>query len=95
MPENTKKVCRPSLWGNPFRIGYRSFVRGKPVIVQTREQAVALFREWLTTDPAAEHLRRFLPNLRGKNLGCFCRLDQPCHADVLLELANKKVEAPK
>lgn len=26
--------------------------------------------------------------LRGKNLMCFCPLDQPCHADVLLELAN-------
>jgi hypothetical protein len=27
--------------------------------------------------------------LRGKNLACFCALDQPCHADVLLELANE------
>ncbi len=27
--------------------------------------------------------------LRGKNLACWCRLDQPCHADVLLEIANK------
>ena len=26
--------------------------------------------------------------LRGKNLACWCPLDQPCHADVLLELAN-------
>ena len=29
-----------------------------------------------------------LPRLRGKDLACWCRLDQPCHADVLLELAN-------
>jgi len=29
-----------------------------------------------------------LPSLRGKNLACWCPLDQPCHADVLLELAN-------
>lgn len=27
--------------------------------------------------------------LRGKNLACWCPLDQPCHADVLLEIANK------
>lgn len=27
--------------------------------------------------------------LRGKNLACWCPLDQPCHADVLLELANR------
>lgn len=26
--------------------------------------------------------------LRGKDLACWCRLDQPCHADILLELAN-------
>ena len=29
-----------------------------------------------------------LPRLRGKDLACWCRLDKPCHADVLLELAN-------
>lgn len=28
--------------------------------------------------------------LRGKDLACWCPLDQPCHADVLLELANKE-----
>lgn len=27
--------------------------------------------------------------LRGKNLMCFCPLDQPCHADVLLDIANR------
>lgn len=26
--------------------------------------------------------------LAGKNLACWCPLDQPCHADVLLEIAN-------
>lgn len=26
--------------------------------------------------------------LRGHDLACWCPLDQPCHADVLLELAN-------
>jgi len=30
-----------------------------------------------------------LPELRGRDLGCYCRLDQECHADVLLELANR------
>lgn len=29
-----------------------------------------------------------LQPLRGKPLACFCALNQPCHADVLLELAN-------
>src|ERR1700722_14127451 len=26
-----------------------------------------------------------LPELRGKNVACWCALDRPCHADVLLE----------
>lgn len=29
-----------------------------------------------------------LTALRGKDLMCWCPLDQPCHADVLLEVAN-------
>ncbi len=31
-----------------------------------------------------------ISELRGKDLACWCPLDQPCHADVLLELANAK-----
>jgi hypothetical protein len=30
-----------------------------------------------------------LPELRGRDLCCWCPLDAPCHADVLLELANR------
>ena len=35
-----------------------------------------------------EHVAGAKTELRGKNLACWCPLDQPCHADVLLELAN-------
>lgn len=31
-----------------------------------------------------------ISSLRGKDLACWCSLDKPCHADVLLELANQK-----
>ncbi len=66
----------------------------------TAVMAVAVFRrEWgirLTVfEPAdAEDVayvadrRAELEELRGKDLACWCALDQPCHADVLLELAN-------
>jgi hypothetical protein len=36
-----------------------------------------------------EDLRARLPDLRGRDLACWCPLDQPCHADVLLEVANR------
>jgi hypothetical protein len=38
--------------------------------------------------PQRTKLVAALPTLRGKNLACWCSLDKPCHADVLLELAN-------
>ncbi|GAW54714.1 DUF4326 domain-containing protein [Nocardioides sp. PD653] len=37
-----------------------------------------------------ERLRARLADLRGHDLACWCPLDQPCHADVLLELANQE-----
>ena len=36
----------------------------------------------------APSVKEIVAALRGKNLACFCPIDQPCHADVLLELAN-------
>ena len=45
---------------------------------------------FLPAYPALDEIRA---ELRGKNLACFCPLDQPCHADVLLELANKETDA--
>jgi len=38
--------------------------------------------------PLRDAVLRSLPDLRGHDLACWCNLDRPCHADVLLELAN-------
>lgn len=95
MPPNTVKVSRPTKWGNPFTVteklrpGTRVGGAYGYVAVPTVEDAVACYREMLTMDgDRPEMLRADLHELRGKNLACWCRLDQPCHADVLLELAN-------
>lgn len=52
--------------------------------------AVALYRTlaelFRTVDPAG--FEDWIAPLRGHDLACSCPLDQPCHADVLLELAN-------
>jgi len=86
-------VSRPSRWGNPFVIG-REYVRRSMApgggeiagVVCDAAQAVQLFRRFtaretqLRIDAARE--------LRGKNLACWCPLDGPCHADVLLKIAN-------
>ena len=52
----------------------------------TREQAVAMFRDWLDQCPSLADAVR--TQLAGRDLLCWCPLDEPCHADVLLALAN-------
>jgi len=44
------------------------------------------------TPPTIEEIRA---ELRGKNLACWCRIGEPCHADVLLEIANADDRAGK
>jgi hypothetical protein len=88
MPENTVKVDRSTRWGNP----YKTHSDGYPM---TPELAVGCFSALLRGDSAGWVMRDTLTTphdvrtlLRGKNLACWCALDQPCHADVLLRLAN-------
>jgi hypothetical protein len=50
--------------------------------------AVDAYRAWVFQQP--EILEMIWRDLRGKNLACWCPLDRPCHADVLLELANEE-----
>lgn len=46
--------------------------------------AVQAYRGDLTEELIAAARRE----LAGRDLACWCRLDQRCHADVLLEIAN-------
>ena len=81
MPPNTVYVGRPSFWGNPFRVGGEHDL--------TRAEVVSTYRMWLATNPVGQAVAEAARmKLRGKDLACWCLLDQPCHADVLLEIAN-------
>jgi hypothetical protein len=87
MPTNTVKVDRSTPWGNPWRIGDYGPLGRKPI---DAAGAVGFF-EQMFTDPemkAAAGYPDGLGLLAGKNLACWCPLDQPCHADVLLRIAN-------
>lgn len=91
MPPNTVKVTRPGPWGNPFIV--RAGVKNSTIYVPTPEDAVACYREIFNhPGETADKLRSMLPELRGKNLACWCKPGEPCHADVLLELANSEAE---
>lgn len=86
MPEGAVYVGRPTQWGNPWLADVSYYGS----LESARFCTVALYQQWLqgthnsTTLPPTPDLAP----LRGKDLACWCPLDQPCHADVLLELAN-------
>lgn len=82
LPENARCVDRSSRWGNQFKIGADG----------TAEDCVRQYREMMTIfrEDYPDDYARFLAPLRGKDLACFCSLSDPCHADILLELANEQ-----
>lgn len=84
MPQNAIYVGRPTLWGNRYKVGTWSNMLGRNV--ETIEEAIRLYREVVWSAP---HMQAYIrEQLRGKDLVCWCRLDAPCHADILLEIAN-------
>ncbi len=80
MPAGAVYVGRPTKWGNPITIANRAATPIGAVLVFEYCLNVA---EVLAITP--EDVRR---ELRGKNLACWCPLNKPCHADVLLKVAN-------
>ena len=79
-------IGRPGKWGNPFWFT-KYPVPGFAHQERTREESIALFRNWIMTKP---ELLRDLKDLKGKVLGCWCS-PKPCHGDVLVELANEQI----
>lgn len=89
-----KLVTRPGKWGNPFSIDETAARYGLDRAA-AQAKAVALASDWLrgTLDsdlsPGSPPSRDAIRNeLRGHNLACWCKPGTPCHADVLIELAN-------
>lgn len=94
MPQGAISVCRPGLWGNPFVVTEKvkpgtafSGAAHGCFAVPTVEDAVECYRLMLNERP--DMVAAAQRDLRGKDLACFCALDQPCHADVLIDVANR------
>jgi len=86
MPPDTIKVDRSTRWGNPFTAQECGSIAA----------AVARHASWMQgqaeapdgrAPPASDEIRR---ELAGHNLGCWCALEGPCHADLLLKIANSR-----
>ena len=93
MPEGAVYVGRPGKWGNPYAASG----------VTTAADAVQMYRDLIARVASGKcecsesdglsvwdrHVIRHARDLLGgRDLACWCPLDQPCHADVLLEIAN-------
>lgn len=91
-------VARPGPFGNPFRVNGYDIKDATEAVDRFRARVVGfeLDGKFLKASPHPEsYFGRMLATahqLRGKNLACWCALDAPCHADVLLELANPNPE---
>ncbi len=102
MPPDTISVTRPGKFGNPIRVGEYVKIGNGPsgwALIRTTKEyatpeytyvdsaatAVRLYEEYRAAYPLTESEKE---ELRRKNLACFCPLGSPCHADVLLKLAN-------
>lgn len=101
LPKNTVIVTRPGRYGNIFRVGWfyvnlsgNWFVfppDERPFggrVVEDLPHSLRLFETYARA--RARRDPEWLRPLRNQNLSCWCGLDGPCHADLLLILANRK-----
>lgn len=103
MPEGAVYVGRPGKWGNPFAVrepidresplwpyiaqvvpgGVADLCSVTPLL---RDTVVTAHGWWFIEQP---HLMLTVAEeLGGRDLACWCPRDVPCHADLLLEMAN-------
>ena len=74
-------MARPSKWGNPYRIDQTT----------SRDEAIERYARALAGggDDLPFTTADVVRDLAGHDLACWCPLDVPCHADVLLDVANR------
>ena len=106
MPENSKSICRPGAWGNPFKVTkhnadhYRVSVKELLTYILTNSGPAG----FKTKAEAAAHAAKLfgilmddfpekypLSDFDGvKHIACFCSLDQPCHGDEIIKRLKSK-----
>lgn len=76
LPDNAVLICRPYKWGNPFKISEYG-----------REESLRRYKIFLEEEIKNKNLDPL--ELKGKDLACNCRLNEPCHGDILLDIVLK------
>lgn len=105
LPDNTVCVDRSSRWGNPFKVGQQYGDLPWPILdklmrrryidqsaLMDNSAVTEAFRIYLAcTNEGMQLLEKAKKQLAGKDLACWCKLDQCCHADVYIDLLREPV----
>lgn len=91
-------VGRPTKWGNPFKVTGQ---KGHWFVINDFDEPIMTFDEKSEAiNFCVENYKDYILNeialgtknlseLKGKNLSCWCKIGEPCHVDILLELTRK------
>jgi len=85
VPPNTIYVGRGTKFGNVFKIGCKTL---NGTIIKDRKMAVEFYKKDIKRYAKDLFYNTVKNELKGKNLMCWCPLSEPCHADILLKIAN-------
>ena len=88
MPEGAVYVGRPTKWGNPYTTAELAIDHPDADEWELRRMATSDFSGLVEGQWGEEFDYPLVAPLAGHDLACWCALDQPCHADILLQLAN-------
>lgn len=75
IPQGAVCVDRSTRWGNPYRVGPDG----------PRDEVIEKYRAHLRAHPRL--VAEIRAELAGRHVACYCRLDEPCHGDVILRVA--------
>lgn len=103
MPDGTKYIGRPSIWANPFKVGepppkrfiqfefhFEDTIKYKNnAVVKDAAEAVRLYEMY--SPPSLPELEM----LKGKNIACWCKVNDHCHGDVIIKHYNKYIKNEK
>lgn len=89
MPPRTKKVDRSTPYGNPYSVSSWVINHCGGDKRRAAQIIVNYFEQYLRADEQAPLLEQIKRELAGYDLACWCSLDSPCHADMLLKVANE------
>lgn len=88
LPDGVICVTRPGKWSNPFETAgeFRKLLEAILGISGQSEFHAVSLSQFAHMNTIARNLHE----LRDTDLACWCGLESDCHADVLIDLANRK-----